>query len=108
MERNLSKEQAISLAKKALKDIGHWENFKIENANYIERRTPNGYYFWLVSFNFTENDWNDGKVTPIITVNDEEQLVTFISWKKGHFLLTYDADNDKYFHPTLSREQPEI
>lgn len=105
---NLTKEQSLFLAKKALKDIGHWENFKIEKANLWEKDPPYDYRHWLVSFGFTENDSNDGEVTPMIIVNDEEQIVTFVSWKKSEFLLSYDKKSDKYFHPRLSREQPKI
>ena len=108
MESNLTKQQALNLAKKALKDIGHWENFKLEKANLWENDPPYDYKHWLISFNFTENDWNNGEVTPMVIVNDEDKVVTFVSWKKSEFLLSYNKEKDKYFHPTLSREQPKL
>jgi len=104
----MTKEEAIALAKKALKDIGHWESFKIENGRFGEPTPPYDYNFWLISFNFTEDDYNQGLITPMIIVNDEEQLVTFVSWKKSSFLLDYNEEEDKYTHPTLSREQKEF
>lgn len=103
---NYTKEQAINLAKKALKDIGHWENFKIEKANFWEKDPPYDYKHWLVSFNFEGDDWSD--VAPMLIVNDEKGIVTFVSWKKSEFLLSYDKGKDKYFHPKLSREQPKL
>lgn len=98
----LTKQQAIDLAKKALQDIGHWE-FKLEKAHLWEEDPPYDYSHWLVSFNFKENDWNNGEVTPMIIVNDEEKVVTFVSRKKSACLLTYDKEKEKYYHPTLSR-----
>jgi hypothetical protein len=103
---NFTKEQAIKLAKKALKDIGHWEDFKIENANFWDKDPPYDYNHWLVSFNFEGNDWSD--IAPMLVINDEKGIVTFVSWKKSEFLLSYDKEKDKYFHPTLSREQPKL
>jgi hypothetical protein len=97
------KVDAINLAKKALQDIGHWEGFNLEKANYIERLSPYGYKRWIVSFNFTEDDWSRGEITPLVIVNDEEEIVTFVSWKKSEFLLQYNKVKDKYFHPNLSR-----
>lgn len=108
MNSNLTKEQAIDLAKKALKDIGHWENFKLEKAILWEEDPPYDYKHWLVSFNFTEDDWNNGEVPPRLIVNDEKKIVTFVSWKKSSFLLSYDKEKNKYSHPTLSREQPKL
>lgn len=102
-EAKMQKTEAIALAKKALQDIGHWENFKIERARFFYRDPPYDYKHWLVSFNFTEKDWYQGEVTPIVIVNDEEGIVTFVSWKKSEFLLQYNKGKDKYFHPTLSR-----
>lgn len=99
----MKKEDAINLAQKALKDIGHWESFKIEKAFHYKRDSLYDYNHWVVSFNFTKDDWYQGEVTPVIIVNDEEDIVTFISWKKSSFLLQYDKEKDKYFHPTLSR-----
>lgn len=107
-EAYLTKEEAIALAKKALKDIGHWEDFKIENGRFFNQDPPYDYNHWLISFNFTERDWFKGEITPTIIINDEEQLVTFVSWYKSSFLLDYNKINDKYSHPTLSREQKEF
>lgn len=108
MEENIehakmSKEEAIGLAKKALKDIGHWEDFRVENGRFLLADNFYDYNWWLVSFNFTENDWNNGEVPPIVIVNDKDKLVTFVSWKTSSFLLSYDKTKDKYFHSTLSR-----
>lgn len=108
METKMNKNIAINLAEKALKDIGHWENFQLKTANFIERKSMYGYNFWQVNFNFTENDWNNGEVTPTVIVNDEKQVVTFVSWKKSEFLLSYNEEENKYFHTTLSREQPKL
>ena len=94
---------AISLAKKALKDIGHWEDFKIEKARIFEKDPPYDYRNWLVSFHFTEQDWFNGEIAPMVIVNDEEEIVTFVSWKMSKFLLRYDKEKDKYWHKTLSR-----
>lgn len=108
METNLTKEQAIALAKKALKDIGHWENFKIENGRVFEKDPPYDYKHWLIWFNFTEEDWNNGEITPTLTINDGTKEVINVSWKKSVFVLSYDKESDKYHHPTLSREQPKL
>ena len=106
METNLTKELAIALGKKALKDIGHWENFRVENGRVFEKDPPYVYTHWLVSFNFDGNDWSD--IAPRIIINDEEGIVTFVSWSRASFLLQYDKEKDKYYHPTLSREQPKL
>ncbi|XRE43155.1 hypothetical protein ACIVBQ_001359 [Tenacibaculum discolor] len=103
MESNLTKEQAIKLAKRALKDIGHWENFKIEDGSYWVKDPPYDYNFWQINFKFHENDPFNGKEVPTLIVNDEEGVVTFVSWSRTDFLLSYDTENDKYYHPTLSR-----
>ena len=103
MEPKINKKNAIKLAKKSLEDIGHWEDFKLITANFIERKSLYGFNYWQISFNFSENDWNEGEITPIIIINDDDQIVTFVSWKKSEFLLLYDKQNDKYYHPTLSR-----
>jgi|GEM_PF-6209724 len=108
MDSNLTKQQAIDLAKKALKDIGHWENFKIEEGRVFEKDPPYDFRHWLINFNFTKNDWNNGEVTPILIVNDELQQVVNVSWKKSVFPLSYDKEKNKYSHPTLSREQPKL
>ena len=108
MNTNLTEDQAIALAKKALKDIGHWENFKIEKGRVFENDPPYDYKHWLISFNFTENDWNDGEVTPMVIVNDEDKIVTFVSWQRSEFLLSYDKQKDHYYHSTLSRKQPKL
>ncbi len=108
MNTKIDKDKAIKLAEKALKDIGHWGKFQLKTANFIERKSMYGYNYWQVNFNFTENDWNNGEITPTVIVNDEEQIVAFVSWKKSEFLLSYDKEKDKYFHPTLSREQPKL
>jgi hypothetical protein len=108
METNLTVEKAINLAKKALKDIGHWENFKIEAARVFEKDPPYDFRNWLISFNFTKDDWNNGEVTPMLIINDELEVVVNVSWKKSVFPLSYNKEKDKYFHPTLSREQPKL
>jgi hypothetical protein len=106
MESLLSKHQAIELGKKALKDIGHWEDFKIENARFLNDNDPfHNFDHWMVWFNFTDNDWNNGEVTPMLIINDEIAEVVNASWKKSVFPLFYDKENDKYYHRTLSREQ---
>ncbi len=105
MEPKLIEAQAIALAKKALMDIGHWEDFKIVKAVFSKILTLYDYGHWYVSFYFTEKDWHKGEVTPYLIVNDDEQIVTVVSWKKSWFSLSYDAAADKYYHPTLSREQ---
>lgn len=105
MNPNLKLEEAIELAKKALKDIGHWEPFKLERARFLKKNEYETYDSWLVSFNFTEKDWHNGEITPVLTINDEELKVIFVSWKKSEFLLSYNEKEDKYFHPKLSREQ---
>jgi hypothetical protein len=108
MESNLIKEEAIELAKKALLDIGHWEKFKIKDARYSEKgMLSKDHGSWLISFKFHENDPHNGKEVPLITINDDERVVSFVSWgPSSHFLLSYDKQNDKYYHPKLSREQP--
>jgi len=88
MESFLTKHEAIELGKKALKDIGHWEDFKIENARFF-----NAFYkfdHWMVWFNFTDDDWNKGEVTPLLIINDEIAEVVNVSWKKSVFPLFYD------------------
>ncbi len=102
---NLKLEEAIELAKKALEDIGHWEPFKLQSGRFFKKSKYDSYDHWLVSFNFTEKDWHNGEVTPMVTINDEELKVTFVSWKKSEFLLSYDEKEDKYYHPKLSRPQ---
>ncbi|PKH50003.1 hypothetical protein CXF68_04475 [Tenacibaculum sp. Bg11-29] len=99
----LTEEEAVALARKALKDIGHWEEFKIEKGRVFEKTPPYDYNHWLVSFNFTKDDWRNGEVTPMVVVNDEDQLVTFVSWKKSNFLLSYNESKDEYYHSELSR-----
>jgi hypothetical protein len=108
MDTNLTKEQAIALAKKALKDIGHWENFKIEGTRILKKSPPYDFNYWLVWFNFTEKDYDNGVITPTLTINDEAKKVISVSWKKSVFVLLYDKEKDKYNHPTLSREQPKL
>lgn len=104
MEPTLTKEEAITLSKKALKDIGHWEKFNIENGRFFEKDTPYDYNHWIISFKFQEQDPFNGKEVPTLIVNDEEKTVTFVSWSRTDFLLSYNAEKDKYYHPTLSRE----
>ena len=109
MESNLTKEQAIALGKKALTDIGHWESFKIENARFFNDNDPvHNYDHWMVWFNFSENDWNNGEVTPLLIINDELKEVVSVAWKKSVFPLSYDTVKNMYHHPTLSREQPKF
>jgi len=104
MGSKLLKTEAIELAKKALVDIGHWEDFKIENARFFNDNDPlYNFDHWIVSFNFTEDDWNKGEVTPVLIVNDITAQVVNVSWKKSVFPLRYDKENDKYHHPQLSR-----
>jgi hypothetical protein len=106
MEANLTKEQAISLGKKTLLDLGHWEKFDTQKATFISKEIDNYYdaNHWIVSFNFKNGD----DAFPMITIMDETSIVHSISWKTSHFILSYDREKNKYFHPRLSREQPKL
>jgi hypothetical protein len=107
MENNTPKmnaKEAIALAKKALKDIGHWDNFDVERGRFFSNDRTYDYNHWLISFSYTEdNPLNEDDALPMLIVNDEEKIVTFVSWKTSEFMLSYDKEKDKYYHPTLSR-----
>ena len=101
---NMKKEDVLFLAKKALVDIGHWEDFKIKNGRFFSDNDPlYNFNHWIVWFNFTKDDWNNGEVTPTLIIDDVEKLVVNVSWKKSVFPLTYDKQKDKYYHHALSR-----
>lgn len=106
MESKLTKEESIALGKKALIDLGHWEKFDTQNAVFISTAIDNYYdgNYWLVSFKFENGD----DAFPRITILDETSLIYSISWKTSHFILSYNKELDKYYHPKLSRDQPEI
>lgn len=73
----LTKNEAIDLAKKALNDIGLWENFKTEIANYFENgeiiSLYNGNGGWVVTFMFEEDNWHKGVVNPTLLLDDVEK-----------------------------------
>ncbi|MGB3591536.1 MAG: hypothetical protein WBA16_07605 [Nonlabens sp.] len=104
----MRKEQAITEAKKALKDIGHWEKFTNISAHYKENSSLFDYPHWFVRFQHTDDDYKKGVVSPLMIVNDLDVLVTFCSWERSEFFLSYDETKMKYYHPTLSREQPDL
>ncbi|NMH28441.1 hypothetical protein [Flavobacterium silvaticum] len=97
---NLTEEQTFQLAKKALEDIGQWENFVNQKSTFVSKEIDENYNsdYWLVHFVFSDAD----DVSPIVTIIDDTKLVHSISWKTSNFDLTYDAANDKYFHLGLN------
>jgi len=106
MQSYLTENQAIALAKKALMDIGHWEDFKMGKAHFFNDNDPLfDFDHWIVSFNFLRNNWINGEITPVLIIRDDAGQVINVSWKKSVFVLSYDKEADKYHHPTLSREQ---
>ncbi len=104
----MTEENVIEEARKALKDIGHWENFQYERAKLFDK----GYYendpHWMVYFEHTEDDYKKGIVSPYIKIDDLSGRVKQISWSRSHFFLNYDENKEKYHHPRLSREQPKL
>ena len=104
----MEREQAITEAKKALKDIGHWENFTNIDALYKEESSLFDSPHWFVRFQLTVDDYKKGIVSPLVIVNEVEERVTFCSWERSEFFLSYDELATKYYHPRLSREQPKL
>ena len=94
---NLTKEEAIAMAKKALIDVDLWKEYKLSSARLVtkgsyglERDT------WYVGFNFTEEDWHNGLVNPTMIIDDVEKRVLNISYKTSFLVLIYDAKTSKY------------
>ena len=95
---NLTKEEAIAMAKKALIDVDLWKEYKLSSARLVNKGS---YGFerdtWIVGFDFTEEDWHNGLVNPTIMVDHLEKLVLNVSYKKSVMGLVYDAQKSKYF-----------
>lgn len=104
----MNREDVINEAIKALKDIGHWENFIFIKAHRKAKSSLFEYNHWYVRFQHTVDDYKKGIVSPLIVVNEEEELVTFVNWERSEFLLSYCESENKYSHPRLNREQPDL
>ena len=94
---NISKREAIEIATKVLKDIGEWEDFVIEKGVYIVEDKIYGYNHWLVSFNFSEHDFHDGIIVPMLIIDDNTGIATHVSWGRVEFPLLYENTEGKYY-----------
>jgi len=105
---NLTEQQAISIAKKVLKDIGFWsETVKFNKAMPFEGEDLVKYSMekpiWKVSFKHgSEESLNRPKI--FITIDDATGRVhPALSKKHSPIFTRYDEEEDKYY--IISREE---
>lgn len=96
---SLTKEKAIALGIKIMKDISFlFDESDLINANYIDKSdTP---VFpddsWLISFQYGKEDYGKN-VGAHLTIDNKSKIGTEISFRNGFISLGYDEEKGKYF-----------
>lgn len=101
---NHTKEYAIALGEKVLRDIGYWggdvetPSARFDAGEFIVI----GENTWLVSFPYGAEDYGkdvDGRsnASRHITIFDSDGIAKNISYRNGYVELGYNEEEDKYF-----------
>ena len=95
-----TKEQAIKIAEKVLKDIDFWGDDVINpRARLIEGEnlSPNEKAYWLVGYNYGAEDFGPKAASVYVDVDvSSGKPALQVTTRNGSIPISYNAQNDKY------------
>ena len=99
---SITKENAIKLAEKILKDIDFWGSDLInprarlisgDNLKFGDKKGP----YWLSSFNYGAEDFGENGANVFIEIDEKTGTPEMsVGTRSGSIRIKYDKQNDKY------------